>query len=370
MDNKLSNITHIGTNFELTVQDIQEKKTLAEISRRYLAKLNPFSTVEIVQELDKKEEVLKEVEVLYISRIIGGYEYTSELNKYCRENNITFIVSLCLGPACLHFNDFGDKYYSKDLTGKIPEEYNVKQIIRGNPSVIFYENKKSFKFRNKVKFLNIPMIENKEFIVENDSGYGKLYINGNGIDFPENTKNIKLIQVIEGKSFEFKNLNESFILPKFDEIDESNTRREFIIQFYKSLLMLIDLIEAIPSKEDFYEMKHFDSFLLIFQTNCDVFKQKNFYEIEERNHISEISLLFKNCMLNLAPFTTFLGGLSAQESVKRYNKLTPIHQWFIFENLSYSNNNSTSKLIPKCRYYDHILFFGKEFQEKLSKLKY
>ena len=72
----------------------------------------------------------------------------------------------------------------------------------------------------------------------------------------------------------------------------------------------------------------------------------------------------------ISPMAAFFGGVVAQEIVKFTGKYSPLKQWLhydIFESLP-----RTAEVIREplgCRYDDQILVYGREVQEKLTKVK-
>jgi ubiquitin-activating enzyme E1 len=86
----------------------------------------------------------------------------------------------------------------------------------------------------------------------------------------------------------------------------------------------------------------------------------------EEDIIKKATLYSAAC---LSPMSAFFGGVIAQEIVKFTGKYSPLKQWLhydIFETLPRVEVNRTPM---NCRYDDQILVYGREVQEKLSKVK-
>jgi ubiquitin-activating enzyme E1 len=72
----------------------------------------------------------------------------------------------------------------------------------------------------------------------------------------------------------------------------------------------------------------------------------------------------------ITPMAAFFGGVVAQEIVKFTGKYSPLKQWLhydIFETLPRTDQVNREPL--NCRYDDQILVYGREVQEKLSRVR-
>ena len=64
----------------------------------------------------------------------------------------------------------------------------------------------------------------------------------------------------------------------------------------------------------------------------------------------------------LTGYCAFLGGVAAQEVVKKFGKYTPIYQWLHCDHIQLVGNEIPSDAIPQsCRYDNQISIFGKAF---------
>eukprot|EP01084_Bolivina_argentea_P286794 492033_1 len=69
----------------------------------------------------------------------------------------------------------------------------------------------------------------------------------------------------------------------------------------------------------------------------------------------------------LTGYCAFLGGVAAQEVVKKFGKYTPIFQWLHSDHSQFIGNEVPSDAVPVgCRYDDQISIFGQAFQRKLG----
>lgn len=72
----------------------------------------------------------------------------------------------------------------------------------------------------------------------------------------------------------------------------------------------------------------------------------------------------------LTGYCAFLGGVAAQEVVKKFGKYLPIFQWLHSDHVQLIGNQIPSDAIPQsCRYDHQISLFGKSFQSELCNQK-
>eukprot|EP01107_Rhizomastix_libera_P017953 TRINITY_DN888_c0_g1_i4.p1 TRINITY_DN888_c0_g1~~TRINITY_DN888_c0_g1_i4.p1 ORF type:complete len:818 (-),score=277.81 TRINITY_DN888_c0_g1_i4:3485-5938(-) len=73
----------------------------------------------------------------------------------------------------------------------------------------------------------------------------------------------------------------------------------------------------------------------------------------------------------LPGFTTFIGGVLAQEVVKKFGKFTPLYQWLQFDMFELLSKEVPADSKPIGSRYDHqIAIFGKKFQDLLGKQRW
>ena len=73
----------------------------------------------------------------------------------------------------------------------------------------------------------------------------------------------------------------------------------------------------------------------------------------------------------LTGFAAFLGGVAAQEIVKRFGKFTPIWQWIAVDMLDLVGDHVRPDATPQNSRYDHqIAILGKAAQDKIFNAKW
>ncbi|MCL4142068.1 UNVERIFIED_CONTAM: hypothetical protein GTU68_057636 [Idotea baltica] len=108
------------------------------------------------------------------------------------------------------------------------------------------------------------------------------------------------------------------------------------------------------------------------------FKAKNESSASKLEEFDEdlVKTFSKVCAGDLAPMDAVIGGIVAQEVMKACSgKFTPINQWLYFDALECLPEDRSGLTKEKCassgsRYDSQIGVFGKDFQNKLGKLKY
>jgi len=66
--------------------------------------------------------------------------------------------------------------------------------------------------------------------------------------------------------------------------------------------------------------------------------------------------------------SAFLGGFIAQEIVKFTGKYSPLKQWFHYDVFESLPDGSPDRTPMNCRYDDQIKIYGREIQDKISKV--
>ncbi len=65
---------------------------------------------------------------------------------------------------------------------------------------------------------------------------------------------------------------------------------------------------------------------------------------------------------------SFFGGIVAQEIIKYTGKYSPLQQWFHYDNFQTLPRGPADRTPMNSRYDDQILVYGREIQEKLTKI--
>lgn len=91
-----------------------------------------------------------------------------------------------------------------------------------------------------------------------------------------------------------------------------------------------------------------------------------FVEELDEKVVKNATLYSKAC---LSPMAAFFGGVIAQEIVKYTGKYSPLKQWLHYDIFETLPRVEVDRTPMNCRYDDQILVYGRETQERLSKVK-
>ncbi|ETO05878.1 ubiquitin activating enzyme 2 [Reticulomyxa filosa] len=110
-----------------------------------------------------------------------------------------------------------------------------------------------------------------------------------------------------------------------------------------------------------------DNFVKLFETiNEENKKSEKGVTVEsvDKRRLRSYSWYFAT---ELTGYCAFLGGIVAQEVVKKFGKYTPIFQWMHSDHIQLVGNAVPADAVPQGSRYDHqISIFGKSFQQLIS----
>ena len=429
-DNNTLKINDLSSNFCLEEKDVKLKKRRDESCLEYFKELNPYTNVNILDLNEdifnsceiKDENIFLNFDVVVITEILHS-NVINQIENVCRKNKKGFIYGLVLGLSGFVFDDFGNEFEIKDLTGEKKEKYFIKNIY-------YDENIKESIIEIDLNENNILKLKKKDFII---------FDNVEGLEKLNNLNNIQIKKIISNKSFSinvnvnnlgkykkggilFKNFipiklkfeNYLFRLknPIFNKNFNDDDNNQIIhcliyaIQnYFDNHLNLPELNNEKESKEivqiakNYYENKlKEEKEKNSFEEETNELSDNNKYEdnddldsdsesseflyeknenwFENSNNFDEEKLLnlTKWAKSEISPFCSFIGGIISQEIVKFTGKYTPIFQfeWFDFYNsISYliekeKENLKINRNLLNSRYDDQIAIFGQEIQNKIS----
>ena len=397
-DPNIVKLKDLGLNYYLNEKD-ENKKRIDYSCLNSLAKLNPYTKVEILEVNEKANNFYEALEmnkfdVIVETELISQNEIIN-LNEYCRKNKIKFIYAANMGLTGFIFSDFGYEHLIYDIDGEEPKKYMIKDIKSeekgqityvdedDNPfnldegDYIIFKNVKGMVELNDNKPRKIDKIINKKiYINDNLKNYHKYEGNGDIYEY----KKIKKINYKSYKDsielpFKKEKGNENFTEQIENKLHENKLNLSIIItigQYFDKIKNLEnlkennDIIEEITKeiKQNFFRMIAHEREIGI--DNSD-YEENEIQKFEDKN-INNIICFSK---YNLIPMCSLIGGYLSQEIIKSIGKYSPINQWMFFnfynENFKYGihkNKNSNNN-----RYHDQTSIFGDEIQKQLSNLK-
>lgn len=154
-DPTVTRIEDLTSNFNLKEEHVG-KVSRAEACIGQLRELNPYVKVNFITELPMEAHKNYNV-ALYTESIMGGMDYFTEANKFCRENRVGFIVSETLGAVGYVFLDYGQEFMVNDADGEQCKSFIVTHITNSNPAVVtVHEDKRhSYQDGDYVKFTEV-----------------------------------------------------------------------------------------------------------------------------------------------------------------------------------------------------------------------
>ena len=383
-------INDLGSNFYLSENDVGKKRR-DEACINKLAKLNPFvkiTNTEIEQNKDINEyiknfcEKIKKFNVVVITELQTMF-FISQLDAFCRNNQIKLIYSFCLGLVGYVFVDFGITHIIFDENGEETGTYLIKSISKDKEGTVVIDNIQGTNNLNIgdgdfVKFKNVEGMvelndEKKDFEIRLEDF--QTFKIGDTSNFSEYTRGGVAYQIkkpVLKQYFDFC-LRSAIIsdpMHKFNIPDYTKIGRPELL--YLTLTGIHDFFLSHDNKLP--ELNNMEQAKEI----CDKVKQMYnmtkeqkipwFAEIQEFNEKIVLNVI-RWSAANLQPICGFFGGIIAQEIIKATGKYIPIDQWFIQDFLEIADNikEDADRSLKNCRYDDQIAIFGNEIQEKIKK---
>jgi len=404
-------IADFGSNCFLVDDHIGKRR--AEVCLESLSKLNPYVKVNELQgELNK--ENLSKFDIVLVTDSNMGWKQISEIGTICHENKITFIVGLATGIAGTFFSDFGDNHVITDADGE-PLNVSVANAID--------VTKKDDKMR-------IVVIVAKEIHGYDDGDLVKFScVNGKGVDSlnklgPIAVKRVYLsveggkrqvlvpdrfeldmneeqmaafvaagpeycyvngavvTEVKKRKEVHFKSLADSVVNPLAGTDDfmvfhpdpnkmYSNRGGQIHIA-RRALWEFIDRHGgALPQLHD---NKDSEECVKIAHEICEEAKKAGAEKALVLDELDEVCVrkMALYARTELVGIATFVGGVIAQETVKKFGKFTPLHQWMHMDYYELVPDDGARADAEPCssRYDNQVAVIGRAAHEKLVNQKW
>ena len=388
-DDNICIINDLTSNFYLEEKDINKQRR-DEACLEKLSALNPYVKVKICKEQNLANAILN-YNCIIITEIMKT-ESLFKINEICRENNIGFIYTGNLGLIGFAFIDFGKKHIITNENGNENVFYYINSIIKKEKTYeISIDNRNntmlSLNDNDYVKFKgikgldelnnNIPkkikIISPNIFSIENNDNNKNKYINGGIVEEVKMPIELNYLSLKEQFYNPYK--NETQIIPDKSKINEN----ELIHCGIVALHQYYDKYNKLPELNDIKESNIIIDFAKKFYENA-VEKDLDWIKIKKKNKKIKIKYIPFNedyilkiirwSKSEISPICSFLGGIVSQESFKIIGKYKPINQWIKFDFFEVVKDipENCDRTLLNCRYDDQIAIFGKELQNKLSKL--
>ncbi|KAF8564270.1 hypothetical protein P879_09148 [Paragonimus westermani] len=371
----------LSSHFFAGVDDVGHGK--AEISKHQLAELNTHVSVHILNKPKLAADDLKKFTVVIVTQ--AAHENCVELGTACHELGVKFIVAKTNGVFGKVFCDFGEDFTVVDPTGEDPPSVMVQQIERSKQGLVtcLEETRHDFEDGDYVTFSEIKgmselngceprkvsVVGPEAFTVGDTSSFGT-YISG-GV----------CTKVKMPKKFRFKSYIDAFRQPEFMTTDFTKFDRPS--QLHLCFAATSDYMQlhkgSLPGA---WSQLDAQEFLKSVITVNESLKDSGAFV----NDIDEplCTLFAYTCGGQCCPIQAVIGGFAAQEAMKACTgKFVPIQQWCYFDateclpqpavhpsNRCNTLVNEGDAAACETRYDGQIAIFGKQFQQKLTRLKY
>eukprot|EP01125_Pyxidicula_operculata_P003291 TRINITY_DN1387_c1_g1_i1.p1 TRINITY_DN1387_c1_g1~~TRINITY_DN1387_c1_g1_i1.p1 ORF type:complete len:1128 (-),score=342.35 TRINITY_DN1387_c1_g1_i1:272-3655(-) len=408
-DNNNVTIADLGTNFFFNSDSIGKKRS--ESCIKQLKLLNPYVSVN-AHTGDLDEEFLNQFGAIVVTDETP-YDELVRLNNFCRsviveqEGKIVrpatlFLVALTNGAAATLFSDFGPVHkvtdkdgenarvvsidniaVSKDEQGKAYLEVTVSSAKHGfddDQLVTFSEvdgmtgiNTKQHKVKRVYKKTKDDKGKDREILILN-----KFHVQGADDEDLSQLGEYKsggiVTEVKSSVELKFRTLSDAVLHP-LTETDMgfvNHPHQEKLFggrggQLHFARLALWQFQKKHGHLPELHSEKDADELVVIAKEILENHKKvPEAFTVEEidANVVKKYSLYART---ELPGLTAFLGGVIAQEVVKKFGKFSPIHQWIHVDYFELLSETVPHDAKPVGSRYDHqISVFGQSFQDKIS----
>ncbi|XP_042235565.1 ubiquitin-like modifier-activating enzyme 1 [Homarus americanus] len=367
-DTKKTTLHDLSSQFFLGREDLGKNR--AESCCGRLAELNPYVTVtNTTRPLTR--DLLQGINILVLTD--SSLEEQLQVSSLCRELNVALVDASTRGLFGQVFCDFGDNFLVVDPDGKEPLTLNVEGITREEEGVVTFPDK-TFHWLQDGDFVTFSGIRGMTELNLSKSHKIKVHSPssfsiGDTRDLPEYEGGGTARQVKLGKTMTFKSLKESLEDPTI--ICPDFAKEEEVEQVHVAFLALHQYVTVNGVLPRPWNDQDATEFLQMFYE----FNETRRAKVENINE--ELLRIFAyTASGELTPMNAVIGSIAAQEVMKACSgKFTPLFQWLYFDARECLPEDFSELLLggadPRGDRYDaQVAIFGRNFQDKLGKLKY
>ncbi|XP_055389044.1 ubiquitin-like modifier-activating enzyme 1, partial [Condylostylus longicornis] len=386
-DPTISRIQDLASNFYLTEQDVQQGVSRAEACVKRLSELNDYVSTTII-EGELSPEVLHQFDVVVVSDM--KMSEMIRINRICRshEPSIGFVAMDGFGLCASVFVDFGDEFAVFDRNGEQPQSSIIEGITQDYPATVhLHQDKRNpFELGDFVQFREIQgmsELNNRMAVKILSSGRYSISIDCDTKELPAYLRDGVVEQVKVPSKIQFRSLE--LCLERPVASDEDSLLVPDLAKFGRSeqLHFGIQAVYAYREKHGFLPPPRNSAAVEECLATANHLNEQAKKSSEETNEgvnwksapvdsidraIIENIVYYASC--HISPIAAFLGGVVAQEVVKFTGKFTPLHQWLYFDAFECLLKTPPVDTEPLNSRYDHqIAIWGKNFQERLGKIR-
>uniref|UniRef100_A0A0N4ZA27 E1 ubiquitin-activating enzyme n=1 Tax=Parastrongyloides trichosuri TaxID=131310 RepID=A0A0N4ZA27_PARTI len=364
-DTKNASWNDLSGQYYLKESDIGKNRATASLE--HLSELNDSVTVKLVTN-ELSEQIVSSYDLVVVTDI--GFEKQILINEWCRNNKIKFISADGRGLFSYIFNDLGKEFLIDDPNGEHPKEFLIEHIGKDGDvttlegirhgledgDYVTFDEINGMVQLNGIKPLKITVKKPNVFSIGCDHVK----------DCDEYVDGGRCRQVKVKIPMHFKTLKESLDEPEFLYWDfaklDAPTQQ---IQLWKALYTFESKFKRSPLPRSLSDAEELKKLL------------PKGHDIPDEI-INQFSFQATG---NLAPVSSVVGGIAAQEAMKAVtHHTTPLNQFLFIDHLEalpgdysgFDNAKLTeADCVPKGNRYDgQAAVFGWKFQEALLKQKW
>jgi len=416
-DDGMVNIADLGANFYLNDSHVG-KVSRSEACTKTLGELNPYVTVERLTG-DLSDSLIQSFGAVVVTETLSRKELV-RINTLVRTRQIdgktvpgVFILAVTHGISSHFFTDFGDNHVITDADGE-PTKSLVIEEFTPDGRITVAAKRHGFDEVTDITFEDLegePVSDDNTICLSKLNDIEGLQVkrtyytvtskNSEGKELKREIQNFNILQLDWSKTeFKDKKLGAHKVGGLINEIKPKQVK-----QFRPFEATLTQPAEP-NTMEAFFGPQHPDQgawaeqgagkMLHLLYASALEFNAQNgrFMELHSDDDLNKFKKIFNdineenkknekisvenidNKRLNayswyfnieLTGYCAFLGGVAAQEILKKFGKYTPVFQWLHSDHVQLVGNQIPSDAIAQnCRYDHQICLFGKAFQQLLG----
>jgi len=416
-DEKVS-VRDLGANFYLTMDDVN-KCSRSEACTKRLAELNPYCNVNAISG-DLKDDIIQSFGAVVVTQTLPRKEMI-RINTLCRtrtnaDGKVTpsvFILAVTHGVTAHFFSDFGPSHVVTDADGE-PARTLVIDEFSEDGVVTVAAKRHGFDDGDEVMLEDIEGaaasgdnaaitelngldgVKVKRIYYKYDAKrpdgktekrekqvFEKLRLDLSGTKLDGKTlskwKTGGLINEVKPrKELKFQSLEDALTVPATEGLAQffgpqhpdqgawEQGAGKMIHNLYVAALAFFDEKGHFPRLHDEDDSRALKGMLDAVNKGHAESGKDGACVVDnvDMKRLNAYSWYFQT---ELSGYCAFLGGVAAQEVVKKFGKYTPVFQWLHCDHIQLVGNEVPSDAIPQnCRYDDQISIFGKAFQKVLG----
>jgi len=364
----------LSSNFYCREEHIG-KTTRADASFTKLQELNPYVKVQVINSLTLEDHA--NYNVVCYTEIFENIEKMIEVDEFCRARGIGFILTTTFGPSGFTFLDYGTDFIVTDADGEETKAFIVVNVTQTNPCIVTVHEDKRHKFQDgdSIVFREVQGMTELNSLPPTEitviDGFS-FKVNVDATNFAPYTREGLVENIKVPKKVTYHSLKQSIHNPvassQYGMLETPDLRfwgRSDILHLaFCGILDFQRTQGHLPANTE----HDFQSVLASVKRINEENKATEGLHLEEIDEkiVRNATLYSRAC---ISPMAAFFGGVVAQEIVKFTGKYSPLKQWLHYDIFETLPRTEVNREPLGCRYDDQILVYGRETQEKLSRVR-